>query len=813
MKKVLWNTFLSILLCYATCQQISAQAGNSILKEYKGSPFKTMKIPGTVEAENYDNGGAGVAYNFKNGTAGNAKDYRDDKGVSLNRHGNRIAIGHVSSGDWLNYTIDVEKDGVYAFDTYCVTGGANGRFYFELDGQPLFKVQDAPEGNWNDFSQTNRVEEIVLKAGRHLLTWRTFGGMNFDKVVITRTGDITGKEPKPGEFNYKYPLTAKEEQNPLFVNLPSQMYESPFIGNLYTADPSAHVWKINGKERLYLYASHDMEPTKGCDHMDRYHIFSTDDLVNWTDHGEFLNADDVNKQLGTKGPGFMWAPDCAYNPTDKNYYFYFPKKVVEPVDGKEKGVWHIFVATSKSPEAGFKLKGYVKGIPSTIDPCVFVDDNGQPYIYTSGAGKGGWGGKLNKNDWTKLDGEMTPMQGFVDFHEAPWVFKRNGIYYMTNSDNHRTNLGGNRLVYSMSNSPLGPWKQYGVYMYPHGEETAHGSIVEFKGKWYAFYHTANYSGAGALRSVCFDPVEFDADGHIQVVRNWGTPKKGKAPEISLAKVTHIEAEDYNEGGSHYAYFKRPGNEMKVETNNGNTYIANMKRKEWVRYTVSVKEAGRYAFACKMLPVSGGSKFYLGIDGVWTSPNPNELKGQNGQWTIDEVKNVELEPGEHYIEWRSMSGCTHLDWITVSASTNKIPGVIEVEDYDDNGYSFKNASMGNAKSYRKDKGVALNSDKDVRTGKQVIHLCNASGGDWLNYTFEAEAGTYDVTVYAATAAKGRYSLSFDNNALRFSEVEVSTGNWNNYEPFVQKGVQMTGGKHTLTLHLHTAINIDKIVFQK
>lgn len=82
------------------------------------------------------------------------------------------------------------------------------------------------------------------------------------------------------------------------------------------------------------------------------------------------------------------------------------------------------------------MKGVIDGIPSTIDPCVFVDDDGQPYIYTSGAGKGCWGAKLRKDDWTKLDGVMSPLSGFTDFHEAPWVHKYKGNYYLSHSDNH-----------------------------------------------------------------------------------------------------------------------------------------------------------------------------------------------------------------------------------------------------------------------------------------------------------------------------------------------------------------------------------------
>lgn len=88
---------------------------------------------------------------------------------------------------------------------------------------------------------------------------------------------------------------------------------NPFITHMYTADPSAHVWEDG---RLYVYASHDVDPPRGCDLMDRYHVFSTDDMVNWTDHGEILNSSQVS--WGRKEGGFMWAPDCAYK--DGTYY-------------------------------------------------------------------------------------------------------------------------------------------------------------------------------------------------------------------------------------------------------------------------------------------------------------------------------------------------------------------------------------------------------------------------------------------------------------------------------------------------------------
>jgi len=114
----------------------------------------------------------------------------------------------------------------------------------------------------------------------------------------------------------------------------------------------------------------------------------------------------------------------------------------------------------------------------------------------------------------EIDGKMQDMVGLQDFHEAAWLFKRKGIYYLTYADNNRRE---NQLRYAMSNNPLGPWEYKGVYLEPTGCDTSHGSVVEFKGKWYAFYHNKSISGKGNLRSVCVDKLYFNTDGTIQKV--------------------------------------------------------------------------------------------------------------------------------------------------------------------------------------------------------------------------------------------------------------------------------------------------------
>ena len=356
------------------------------LANYRGVPFKKDSegnslsvisgVPATIEAEDFDDGGQDISFNFKNSTAGNYKDYRTEKGVAISKSGTVINIGNINNGDWLCYTLQVTQAGAYSIETYCVSGGGKTSFYFEVDGKSAGQIVDSPEDDWSVFSHSVKVTNVQLSEGKHVLRWYTTGSINLDKFVFTRTGEYTGDKVDGAQF--EYPRYGYYEHNPLFVDFSSQMFQNSFTGTLYTADPSAHVWADG---RLYVYASHDMEPTQGCDRMDRYHVFSTTDMKNWTDHGEIMNSATVKAHVGMGIDGFMWAPDCAYNKEDQLYYFYFPHKI-------DANTWCIFVATSKEPAAKFRVKGVIDGIPSTIDPCVFVDDDGQPYIcllYTSDA--------------------------------------------------------------------------------------------------------------------------------------------------------------------------------------------------------------------------------------------------------------------------------------------------------------------------------------------------------------------------------------------------------------------------------------------
>lgn len=281
---------------------------------------------------------------------------------------------------------------------------------------------------------------------------------------------------------------------------------NPFITHMYTADPSGHVWKDG---RLYVYASHDIDPPKGCDLMDQYHVFSSADLKHWTDHGEIVRASQV--PWGRPEGGFMWAPDCAYR--NGKYYFYFP----HPSESNVSPSWKIGVAVSDKPDRDFRvLDQPMAGVGGwdMIDPAVFVDDDGQAYFYYGG-GSNCYGAPLN-DDMISLKEPLRKMEGITDFHEAAWVHKYNGRYYLSYADNNRD---ANRMQYAIGDTPLGPWRSMGVFLGPQSCAMTHGSIVQFKGQWYVLYHCSDLSGGeNALRSICIDRLEYNPDGTIRMVK-------------------------------------------------------------------------------------------------------------------------------------------------------------------------------------------------------------------------------------------------------------------------------------------------------
>jgi hypothetical protein len=287
--------------------------------------------------------------------------------------------------------------------------------------------------------------------------------------------------------------------------------QNPIIRDQYSADPSARVFG----DRVYVYPSHDILAAEGkgrlgwfC--MEDYHVFSSGNLTDWTDHGMIVTQ---NKVPWVKPDSYsMWAPDCIEH--NGKYYFYFP---TSPKDTTAYGRgFRVGVAVADKPTGPFVPEAAPLKDVRGIDPNVFIDKDGQAYLYWSAGNI--YGAKL-KNNMLELASEVKtlgelPVKGLK---EGPYMFERNSIYYLTYP--HVENKI-ERLEYAIGDNPLGPFKITGVIMdeSPTGCWTNHHSVIQFKKQWYLFYHHNDYSPRfDKARSVRADSLFFNADGTIKKV--------------------------------------------------------------------------------------------------------------------------------------------------------------------------------------------------------------------------------------------------------------------------------------------------------
>ena len=287
--------------------------------------------------------------------------------------------------------------------------------------------------------------------------------------------------------------------------------QNPFITRMYAADPSARVFD----DTLYVYPSHDTD-TATWFNMHDWHVYSTTNMKKWKDHGVIFSLKDTKwaKKLA-------WAPDCVKK--NGKYYFYYP------TDQK-----HIGVAVSDHPTGPFHdpLGHPLISIDSEgvvcdrdfIDPCVLIDDDGSVYLFVGQNTVNVI--KLNE-DMISYDGKVHIIEDMDNFFEAAWVHKYNGKYYLSYSGKT-----AHKILYAMSDNVYGPYEFRGEILAKQNSITNHHSIVEYKNKWYLFYHNSalyfnqnkNDDGSAGWdgfhpyrRSICVDRLHYNSDGTIRIV--------------------------------------------------------------------------------------------------------------------------------------------------------------------------------------------------------------------------------------------------------------------------------------------------------
>jgi len=313
--------------------------------------------------------------------------------------------------------------------------------------------------------------------------------------------------------------------------------QNPIVQTKYNADPAPMVYN----DTVYLYTGHDEDDAFGFKMQD-WLLYTSTDMVNWTDHGVVASLKDFKWVQQNNG---AWAPHI----TNRNgkFYMYCPMP-----DGVGIGV-----LVADSPYGPFNDalgRPLIKNNKEDIDPTVLIDDDGQAYMY--------WGNpnlyyvKLNE-DMISYSGEIVKDASIAKikdqpdpFHyqEGPWAYKRKGHYYMA----YASTCCPEGIGYAMSNSPTGPWQYKGMIM--DGDRRSNGNhpgIVDYKGHSYVF--GLNYamlkrtmSKHYERRSIGLEEITYRDDGTIEKIPYWS---KNVNQLGSLNPYSRVEAETmaYSEG--------------------------------------------------------------------------------------------------------------------------------------------------------------------------------------------------------------------------------------------------------------------------
>lgn len=284
--------------------------------------------------------------------------------------------------------------------------------------------------------------------------------------------------------------------------------QRPIIQTKYTADPAPMVYN----DTVFLYTTHDEDDAEGFKMQD-WLLYTSTDMVNWTDHGvvaSLKSFDWVKRDNGA------WAEQVV----ERNGKFY----MYCPIHGNGIGV-----LVSDSPYGPFKDPlgkplVWQKEHWDDIDPTVFIDEDGQAYMYWENPNC--YYVKLNE-DMISYSGDIVKLKETPEhYQEGPWFYKRNGHYYLA----FASTCCPEGIGYAMSDSPTGPWKTKGYIMRPTERTRGnHPGIMDYKGKSYVF--GLNYdllkletNTHYERRSVSVAEIHYNEDGTIQEVPYWADTK-------------------------------------------------------------------------------------------------------------------------------------------------------------------------------------------------------------------------------------------------------------------------------------------------
>ena len=596
----------------------------------------------------------------------------------------------------------------------------------------------------------------------------------------------------------------------------SAFAENPIIQTYYSPDPAPVVFG----DTVCVYTGNDEGGSFFTMH--GWRVSCTTDMVNWTDMGELILS---NKDFGgnAKDNG-DWAAQVVRR--NGKYYYYV---TVESTRGGRA----INVAVADKPQGPFKdaRNGQHLAGPNWdyIDPTVWIDDDGQAWLY--------WGNpklyyaKLKEN-MTEFDGQIqvTDMsRGFSAggnsvYTEGPWIHKRDKKYYMI----YASHGVPEKISYSTSDSPTGPWKWGGIIM-DQGNNTAftnHSGLIDFKGRSFFFYHNQkNVSGGGYSRSTAVEEFTWNADGTIPTIKS--TDNGVVKPIKNLDPFDRVEAEtkswvggiNVDKSGG-YTIIKH------VKAENGTVYLTNMGNNFYTKVrSVDMGDGANKIVVCTK---GNGGKMELHAKSqngttLATIDVPKSSSWQENTFDLTGASGVEdlffvVKQGGFDFDYWYMEGATPpVPQEPFNGKAAVIPGKIEAEDYDKGSHNkafYDNDRANQGGVYREDEVDIVQIDSTDKSKGYALGY--TEDGEWVKYSINNEAdAAYTVMLNLATASEDvGVKLYIDDKAIT-DVIKAEQGeDWSTYKTVTATTKEISKGEHELKLEISgNFVNVDWIKFCK
>ncbi len=606
--------------------------------------------------------------------------------------------------------------------------------------------------------------------------------------------------------------------------------ENPIIQTYYSPDPAPVVFG----DTVCVYSGNDEGGAFFT--MNGWRVSCSTDMVNWTDRGTIILSSE------SFGGSAKKDDDWAAQVIRRNNKYYYYVTVGDPNAGGSRS---INVAVADRPEGPFKdaLNGRHLAGPNWdyIDPTVWIDDDGQAYLYFGNPTL--YWAKL-KEDMITLDGEVhkttMTVDGFGPVHcdndgkcsesayvEGPWIHKRNGTYYMI----YASHGVPEKISYSTSKSLTGPWKYQGVIM-DQGNGTAftnHSGLIDFKGRSFFFYHNQkNVSGGGYSRSTAVEEFTWNADGSIPTIKS--TDNGVVKPIHNLNPYERVEAETKSWVGG-ITVDKSNGYTIirHVNVESGNVYLTGMGS----GFYTKVRSVDMDAGADRIVVCTRGNAGKLELHTKSTTGSvlasmdiPASSKWQENTFELSGAEGVEdlyfvVKSGTFDFDyWYMETDRAPVVQTPYKGVAATIPGKIEAENYDEGGHNksfYDNDRENQGKAYRQDEVDVVGfgcSDEDNTKDCKGYAIGYTNEGEWLEYTINVTADAkYDITANVATAMKdvASFQLFIDDKAITESlPVDSIAETWEVYKEMELGSVELKKGAHVLKLLITGGyLNVDWI----